>query len=138
MSDYYLWNKATRTQFGPYFEGREFECRNCDCTDQRISKELISRLTLVRKLIGVPLIVTSGYRCAKKQAKLRAQGAETAVGVSQHELGNAADITVSRLDLFRAALEGACNNFFDAVGYAKGFIHVDLRSDKKRRWTYSK
>lgn len=79
-------------------------------------------------------MVNSGYRCKKKQQQLREQGYETAVGVSQHELGNAADLACSPMGMIN--LKAAANLEFSALGEAKTFIHVDTRKDKMRRWTY--
>ena len=76
-----------------------------------------------------------GYRCARYQEILRRKGFETSTGISQHELGRAADITCHGLngnDLEVYAREAG----FKAVGVGARFIHVDLRDDVERRWEY--
>ncbi len=90
----------------------------------------------MREALRKPLAITSGYRCHAYQQELKARGYETAVGVSQHELGRAADLVCPDLtgeELARTAR--ACG--FKAVGTGRKFIHVDLRADKERAWNYS-
>ena len=54
---------------------------------------------------------------------------------STHENGEAVDIAPTRMkipDLLKMAA-----NFFDSIGIAKTFLHLDIRRDKKpRRWDY--
>lgn len=129
------WNKADRIQYSKHFSLQEFNCKctNVSCVSQLLSTELLAKLERVRILYGLPIKVTSGYRCQAHQKYLAASGLETATN-SQHCLGNAADITgpdLVKLDLL-------CSQEFKAVGRAKSFIHVDLREDKTRRWGYLK
>ena len=89
----------------------------------------------MREAYGRPLTVTSGFRCADKQAALRAAlpPGHTAVGKSTHELGEAADVRGPNSATLLPLLEAE----FEAIGIAKTFYHVDLRVGKKRRWNYS-
>lgn len=133
---YYVWKKGEDLVLSKYFHTKEFTCR-CnfpDCSKQRISKSLITKLDMVRIDIAQPLIVTSGFRCVKYQAFLRAAGVNSVVAKkSTHELGDAADIVPQdgNVDGF----ESVCSKQFDSIGIAKNFLHVDLRIGK-RRWTY--
>jgi uncharacterized protein YcbK (DUF882 family) len=116
-----------------HFKLKEFEC-SCGCKEQQIDMELIERLNAVREQLKGPIAISSGYRCANKQAQLRAAGYETAKGVSQHELGRAADIVT---DLRKhAQLLSILEEEFNAIGIGKSFYHVDLRDDKHRYWSY--
>ena len=132
------WNKNdkfTPTSPSEWFSLHEFECKGCTCNDQLIDSELVIKLDRIREKIGVPIIITSGYRCEKKQGSLREQGKETAIGVSQHELGKAIDLTVKDKNLMPELLE-LCKQEFKAIGKSALFIHVDLRIDKERFWSY--
>ncbi len=136
VEGYYVWNKGDNIALSPYFSTKEFSC-HCnfpDCKKQRISKVLIEKLGTVRKEIKQPLIVTSAYRCVQYQAFLRAAGVNTVVAkLSQHELGNAADVVPKDGKL--AGFEEVCAKEFDSIGLAKNFLHLDLRLGK-RRWNY--
>jgi len=134
---YYTWLKGERVALSEHFSTHEFACpcKNTACLYQRIAKELVDKLELVRVEIGNPIRVTSGYRCSKYQAELRARGYETSLGPSQHEIGRAADITTAPYALKPMAVE--CADHFKAIGVGKTFVHVDLRADKERRWKYA-
>jgi zinc D-Ala-D-Ala carboxypeptidase len=130
----FSWNRGTVRMLSTHFSTKEFTCRCGMCRDQRISKELITKIEEVRALYGRPITVTSGFRCPRHQAHLRGTLPEghTAKGTSTHEMGQAADITGEDLP----ALFAACEKVFKAIGLAKTFYHVDLRNDKVRRWNY--
>lgn len=117
------------------FQSGEFECRCAtDCGTQRISPEMIIKLQKVRDALGSPLIITSAFRCADHQARLRASGIKTATGQSTHELGIAVDISVQTSKMPK--LFQLLQEHFKAIGIARNFYHVDLRDEKERRWKY--
>ena len=127
-------DKNENVQLNQYFNSNEFQCQcsNLECKEQTIAEQLLKDLVDLREAFGAPVTITSGFRCHKHQIELAAGGAETAVGTSQHELGNAADIkAVDMTKLFNEAAK-----IFLAIGTSKRFLHVDLRSDKIRRWPY--
>lgn len=134
---YYVWTKGETLWINNWFKTTEFscQCKNDDCEEQKISVDLIDRLTRIREYVNSPMRITSGYRCTKRQEEIRNSGTSTvAAKKSTHELGHAADISVSRLtpgELLKIAeLE------FKSIGTATNFLHVDLRDDKIRRWKY--
>lgn len=135
--EYYTWKKKEQLILpSEYFQSHEFECQcsNEDCADQKIAIDLVNKLTALRSAYGEPIHITSGFRCHAHQLELTAKGCETANGISQHELGNASDIVgdnMHSLSIIILAL-----NDFKAIGFSKRFIHIDLRSDKERRWYY--
>ena len=130
-----------------YFFTEEFECHcvypECQKGEQKVAVELIRRLCELREKLMLPILVRSGYRCSRHQADLREGGLKTASGTSTHELGCAADVmpkepesnlpSKATMKRFLMLAEG----LFKSIGVAKSFLHVDLRDDKKRRWTYS-
>jgi uncharacterized protein YcbK (DUF882 family) len=132
-------SKGFQVNVAPSFYSTEFDCR-CNhesCNVTRIADELIGGLQELRDLLGVPIRIINGYRCAEKQRELRDRGFETAIGISQHELGRAVDLMTlcskPGSELERIAREIG----FKAVGVGHNWIHVDLRSDKVRRWEYA-
>lgn len=131
----FKFRKQDSHKLSDHFNSREFACpcRECDDEDQLVDLELVKRLETLRVALGRPISINSAYRCPAKQAALKAAGYETAVGVSQHELGRAADLRAT--DIPDLAAKAA--NQFKAIGEAKSFVHVDLRDDKVRRWGYS-
>lgn len=132
---HFIWQRGEAKQLSPHFGSIEFTCP-CSirtCVMQHISRDLVANLETVRATLGVPVKVTSGFRCPAYQAELKARGYETAVGVSQHELGNAADV---RCPAKHDELVKLCESLFDAVGVARSFVHVDTRPGK-RRWSYT-
>lgn len=134
---YYLWKKGEIYPFNKYFTSREFSCQcsNLDCVDQKISKELISKLMELREALCEPLVITSGFRCKAHQEAIAKSEVSTVVAKhSQHELGLAADLKPTRTPTSQVAQVAA--RFFKAIGTASVFIHVDLRDDKERRWIY--
>lgn len=109
-----------------HFKIDEFDC-SC-CGKNWVNPALIKELDKVRTELGLPIKVVSGYRCP---AHNKAVGG---VKDSQHVLGQAADITCSDLEKLWEILP----KYFQAIGdgRAKGFIHVDRRGPKVRRWVY--
>ena len=135
---YYLWKKGEVYPFNKYFSSAEFSCKctHKECVDQKVSKILIDKLTELREAIQEPLKISSGFRCSAHQDDVRKSEVSTVVAKnSQHEVGNAADVVPTRTPA--SQLEQVAARFFDAIGVASTFIHVDLRTDKKnRRWVY--
>ena len=134
LPDTVIWIKGEKKQITTHFTADELQCK-CSfpsCRTQRVAGDLIARLEKLRLDVGKPLILTSVFRCAAHQATLRDSGVQTATGLSQHELGRAADIATGG----HLNLDVAASSYFSAIGKAKSFIHVDLRNDKPRRWSY--
>jgi hypothetical protein len=139
MEKIIAWKKGTKLALSKHFDADEFDCscQHAECVWQHLSEELVDRLERVREEVNMPLWINSACRCHQKQEDLKAAGYETAVGRSPHEMDEkapcrAADVRCADM----AKLEAACKKHFMAVGTAKSFIHVDLRSDKVRRWGY--
>ncbi len=111
------------------FSRHEFACRCCGRAE--INQRLVDALQELRDLAGLPVRVTSGYRCSEHN---RAIGGATR---SQHLLGTAADIVVRGMipaEMYRLAEDiEAFHNGGIGVYPDKGFIHVDVR-DGRARW----
>lgn len=127
---HYKWEKGSKVSLSNNFSTDEFDC-HCKldtCKEQKISIKLISKLQDLRDAFGSSLDVVSGYRCPEHNKNIG--GALK----SQHMQGEAADIACKDLQ----KLEKLADDHFEAIGDGKhkGFLHLDTRSDKKRRWTY--
>lgn len=134
MDDYFRWTKGDHRKLSENFSSGEFSCpcKRPECADQMIAILLIIKLQMIRDVLGEPITITSGFRCGDHQAELTEKGYETARGVSQHELGNAADIVAPSLQ----KLADLVPTKFKAIGYSNRFLHVDLRAPKERAWKY--
>lgn len=144
---YFVWKKTERHKIGKHFSTHEFDCQcsHESCVDQKISVSLIEKLDETRIELGSPLYVTSGFRCAAHQNDLRSElnkdGKTLTVPqgrVSQHELGNAADISPRTGTIIK--LKRIVERVFDSIGVATTFLHVDTRpkteANLKRIWKY--
>lgn len=90
--------------------------------------EFLSLLDTLRDELDDIIIITSGYRCESYNKKVGGKPN------SEHLHGNAADLASPSLErLFEIAPE-----LFAAIGDGRkrGFIHVDGRADRPRRWSY--
>ena len=135
-----IYKKGARTQLSTHFNQSEFDCSCDQCTITIIDPKLIDLLEKMRTALKTPIQINSGYRCAHKQEMLRIQGYETAVGISQHELGKAADLQ-NGISLGFELEAAARQAGFKAVGQAQIWIHVDLRGIEngvERAWKYKK
>lgn len=131
-----IYAKGKSIQLSNHFVSKEFDCPCNDCKQTVVDITLVSHLEAMRTILGSKLRITSGYRCPEYQVQLRLRGYETAKGVSQHELGKAADITndvAPGHELEDAARKAG----FLAVGVGKNWVHVDTRLGKSRSWKYS-
>ncbi|MFA5458050.1 MAG: D-Ala-D-Ala carboxypeptidase family metallohydrolase [Synergistaceae bacterium] len=110
-------NKITRG-----FRSTEFDC-HC-CGKNFIDLGIVHRLQVLRDILQVPIIVTSGYRCGRHNREIG--GAPN----SMHLKGWAVDWTCSKIE------EAArlCENWSGGFHYypEEKFIHTDI--GPRRRW----
>ena len=93
-----------------HFQAREFACSCCGMV--LVHPELVRKLESLRNVVGSPVYITSGYRCAKYN--------EVVGGVenSYHLFGMAADIYVKGISPMQLA-EMADRTGFDGIGIYK-------------------
>lgn len=111
------------------FSTWEFECP-C-CKQVKTDEKLINVLQKLRDIVGRPIIITSGYRCEKRQKEVNSQ-----VAFSYHVYGAAADITIkdySVLQMYILAdecLRGETMSDNGGIGVypQENFIHIDVRN----------
>jgi len=105
-----------------HFSLDEFRCK-CGCNQVIVHPDLIEVLENVREFSGVPIQITSGFRCPDHNA---------AVGGtpdSAHLTGEAADFFVSgNKDRFKF-LEAFFIYGGLRVGVGKDFLHMDVSHD---------
>ena len=107
-----------------YFNNSEFKCKCCGWLPRNgMSEVLLEKLDLLREKIGVPIYVSSAYRCPEHNA------AVGGVPNSQHVDGTAVDIYTDSLSVDELA-DAAMEFGFDAIGryYDDEFVHLDCRN----------
>ena len=108
------------------FSVAEHNCKCGRCELQRCSTLLYPSLQKLRKKIGVPIVISSGYRCSNHNKKV---GGSTG---SRHIFGEAVDIKVE-MNLKEAA-EEAVRIGFKGIGIYKSWLHLDVRSAPFAVW----
>ena len=107
-------------RLSPHFKLREFQCRCCGTV--KLFPELLDMLELMRSVWGIPMIVTSGYRCPQRNA------AVGGASKSLHMYGAAADISASVRNqaLLREIADFA--GFTEVIcGGESNYIHVGCK-----------
>lgn len=116
-----------------HFTPQEFDCK-CGCGALALDTDLVQVLNHVRKLLGRPLVINSGFRCPKHNKDIK--GAT----FSPHMLGCAVDVkaisSTTRFSILRALL--VCG--IRRIGIGDTFIHFDTaQGDRYAQdvlWTY--
>lgn len=124
---YSLQNNGNR-KLSTNFNVREFRCR--DGSDPIfVDTELVKLLQQIRNHFGKAVVINSAYRTPNHN---RAAGGTT---FSQHLYGKAADIRITGVSVDTLA-DYADRLLGDTGGvgryYDKGFVHVDVRTEKAR------
>lgn len=104
-----------------HFNLREFDCSHC--RDNKMDAAFLEQLDELRHLYGLPLIVTSGYRCPDHNAAVSSTGR-----TGPHTTGRAADLAVDRgnaLQLLKLALALGFTGIGVKQHGSSRFIHVD-------------
>jgi len=100
-----------------HFSLSEFDCPYCGAN--RMHKSFLKRFDLARKISDVPYIVTSGYRCKKRNKEVG--GKED----SSHLIGIAADIKCETSYMRSRIIYGLMKAGFIRIGIGRNFIHAD-------------
>lgn len=111
------------------FKTREFKCPCCGKI--KYDKALVDRLQIIRNIIGIPITITSGYRCQAFNTKIK--GYEK----SLHMEGIAVDIVVRKDKL--KELNTLCKQVFynTGVGTYSNHTHVDLGKYQRFNGVYN-
>lgn len=117
-----------------YFTMEELTCR-CGCGRMEMDHDFMPKVVILRRELGFPFPVTSGYRCPIHNSNVSSTG-ET----GPHTTGRAIDIGVS-YGKAKLLLETAIkSDMFTGLGVnQKGsgrFIHLDDIPEREAIWTY--
>lgn len=112
------------------FKRKEFACKDgcgLGLNDGDINPELIEVIQDVRDHFGEPVVISSGLRCQKHNA--RVGGAPK----SQHLLGAAADLRIAKVAPAKVYeyLDKKYSGKY-GVGRYNTFTHIDVRANKAR------
>lgn len=122
-----------------HFSDYEFSCPCCGQCN--VSDKFLMKLDKFRTLLGKPVHVTSGCRCIKHNADLRARGYHSVDG-SAHTITDAQKCEAADLECSssrqRRDMVILAHSIFNRVGIARNFIHVDDDDDKDAdvTWVY--
>lgn len=101
------------------FHSSEFICPCCGVSE--MNDDFISLLQRIREIMGRPMYVSSGYRCASYNKQINGSPR------SMHMQGRAADIAVPD-NIYRRLLAETCfKEGVPTVGFYRGHIHIDDR-----------
>ena len=124
------------------FSVSEFDCKNCSCGGfNNVKQETMDLAQKIRNYIGLPMIITSGSRCDRKQAHLQKTNENAAKGRSAHQDGEAFDFVVtgmSSADIGAKIKEMYQKGLIPELEYSylisSTAVHVGI--DKKTRWRH--
>jgi len=122
-----------------YFSDDELRCK-CGCGQVRMNDVFLAKADQLRELLGMPLPVTSGYRCENHPAE---KGKST---TGAHRQGKAIDIACHGADSMRI-MSAAHALAFTGIGakqhgpIEKRIVHIDTISGTPEQprpwfWTY--
>lgn len=121
-----------------YFQAAEFACKCCD--QHGIDPQMVEMLDELRERCGFPIVISSGYRCAKHNQAIG--GAKR----SAHVEGYAVDIRCHGARAHKV-LDVAMLMGFSGIGIKQSgavehrFIHLDIAPNEDARarpavWSY--
>jgi zinc D-Ala-D-Ala carboxypeptidase len=122
-----------------YFKKDEFTC-HCGCGSNEMKLSFMLTLDSLRDFVGIPFIVTSGYRCPTHNASVSHTGK-----TGPHTTGQAADIQISGhaayellVNIHRVGITGIGLN--QKGTHSERYIHLDtlpLADGQPRPWVWT-
>lgn len=117
------YTKGNSVKLSNNFFSNEFDCKCGKCNKTIIDADLVYYLQLIRDHYKKPVIINSGYRCAKHN---KAVGGAT---LSKHRFGMAADIKIK--DVPPKAIAAHAEKIgMRGIGLYSSFVHIDTRRNK--------
>lgn len=117
--------RGTKGNIQKNFTYKEFECHCGKCQSQPHDTELSEKLQKMRDILGVPIIITSPYRCPARNAATPGAASD-----SYHMKGMAADIIVNDVNVSEICALAESVGFTGIGMYDGGYVHVDTRPTK--------
>ena len=118
----------------PNFEEHEFACK-CGCGKADMEPGFMNFLQYMRDDFGMPMFVSSGFRCREHNAEVSETGFD-----GPHTTGKAVDISVSGVSA-HTLLSLAFRYGVEGIGIhqrgKKRFIHLDMITEGTRPWVWS-
>jgi len=122
-----------------YFSKAEFACQcgECGSDGEELNLGFVARLDYLRATLGIPLRITSGYRCPTHNKRVSSTGLN-----GPHTTGRAADIAVYGADAFRLLREATSINITGIGLQQKGaqagrYVHLDDLDTEPRPWVWT-
>ena len=124
-----VYTRGSDISLSKNFHLSEFTCKCGRCRNQLVDLGMLARLQKLRDVLGVPLYITSAYRCPTHNRNVGG------VSNSRHTKGDAVDISIGNIN-WGTLVEEAKNVGFTGIGYGqnRGFIHLDTWLE--REWNY--
>lgn len=120
--------KGSSKALSKNFKAREFDCKCAACEQTAVDEKLVEYLQKIRDHFGVPVTITSGYRCPLHNAEVGG------AAKSKHCDGCATDIKVKGVEPATLAA------FAESIGILGiglydtdedgHFVHIDVRTEK--------
>ena len=120
---------------GKYFSHDELKCPHCG--KNGMQQEFIDKLDELRERIGMPMVLSSAYRCPEYNAQISSTGM-----TGPHTTGRAVDVLIYGKNA-HMLVKTAMGMGFTGIGISqKGphesrFIHLDDLVLKTRPWVWS-
>lgn len=119
--------KINNFKITEHFGLQEFQCKHCG--QVKISSQLVDKLEALRQKLGVPFVITSGFRCETHNRNVG--GAPS----SYHVQGLACDIACPKGFTVEEFAQICFDHGFSVGAYPKqNFVHVDVRPGKQIRF----
>jgi len=112
----------TRSTLKGFFTVDELKCK-CGCNTIEMDLPFLHKLVKIREELGLPMIVSSGYRCAKHPEEAKKKGAYW----QGHVEGRAIDVKYKSKSYRAKLIRIAYKHGMRGIGIANSFVHLDDR-----------
>lgn len=116
----------------PNFSKSEFDCKHTGLNEMQ--HEFMEKLQWLRNEVGIPLVVTSGYRHPSHPVERRKTHSN-----GEHTQGRCADVRCLNSATRFLIIEAALRLGFTRIGIAKTFLHLGIGGNglpQKVIWDY--
>jgi len=125
-----MYNVPENMKLSKNFKLSEFACKDGSIV-VLVDYELVEKLQQLRNKVNKPVVITSGYRSVAYNKKCGG------IPTSNHLLGKAADIKISRMTPLEVAKLADTLGFL-GIGVYPTFTHVDVQGSTNKKKIYWK